>query len=75
MNCKAVYEGQRKTNPNKRVFILTRSAFAGQQRYSAATWSGDIAARWQDLKNQISAGLNFCISGNAKLIFTDIVYK
>jgi alpha-D-xyloside xylohydrolase len=45
------------------VFILTRSAFAGQQRYSAATWSGDVAARWYDLKVQISAGLNFCISG------------
>ncbi len=63
MNSKAVYEGQRKTNPNKRVFILTRSAFAGQQRYSAATWSGDVAARWEDLRNQISAGLNFSISG------------
>ncbi|MDH7606031.1 MAG: glycoside hydrolase family 31 protein, partial [Melioribacter sp.] len=63
MNSKAVYEGQRKTKPNQRVFILTRSAFAGQQRYSAATWSGDVAARWFDLKNQISAGLNFSLSG------------
>ena len=63
MNSKAVYEGQRKTNPNQRVFILTRSAFAGQQRYAAATWSGDIASRWEDLYNQISAGLNFSLSG------------
>lgn len=63
MNSKAVYEGQRKTKPNQRVFILTRSAFAGQQRYSAATWSGDVASRWFDLKNQISAGLNFSLSG------------
>lgn len=63
MNSKAVYEGQRKTKPNQRVFILTRSAFAGQQRYSAATWSGDVAARWFDLKNQIPAGLNFSLSG------------
>lgn len=63
MNCKAVYEGQRKTNPNQRVFILTRSVFAGQQRYSAATWSGDIATRWYDLKSQIPAGLNFSIAG------------
>ena len=63
MNSKAVYEGQREVKPNQRVFILTRSAFAGQQRYSAATWSGDVAARWEDLKNQISAGLNFCLSG------------
>ena len=63
MNCKAVYEGQRKSNPDSRVFILTRSAFAGQQRYSAATWSGDVAARWYDLKAQIPAGLNFSLSG------------
>jgi alpha-D-xyloside xylohydrolase len=64
MNAKGIYEGQRKTDPNKRVFILTRSAFAGQQRYSAATWSGDIASRWYDLKAQVSAGLNFALSGN-----------
>lgn len=63
MNCRAVYEGQRETFPDKRIFILTRSAFAGQQRYGASTWSGDIAARWEDLKNQIPAGLNFSISG------------
>ena len=63
MNSKNIYEGQRETAPNQRVFILTRSAFAGQQRYSAATWSGDIATRWYDLKAQISAGLNFSLSG------------
>jgi len=63
MNAKGVYENQRQTNPDRRVFILTRSAFAGQQRYAATTWSGDIAARWYDLKAQISAGLNFCLSG------------
>jgi len=63
MNAKGVYEGQRRSKPNQRVFILTRSAYAGQQRYSAATWSGDIATRWYDLKAQIPAGLNFCLSG------------
>jgi len=63
MNAKGIYEGQRQSNPDQRVFILTRSAFAGQQRYSAATWSGDIATRWYDLKAQIPAGLNFCLSG------------
>ena len=62
-NSRAVYEGQRKTDPDKRVFILTRSAFAGQQRYASATWSGDIVSRWYDLKAQIPAGLNFCLSG------------
>jgi alpha-D-xyloside xylohydrolase len=63
MNARGIYEGQRQTAPNQRVFILTRSAFAGQQRYAAATWSGDIAARWYDMKAQISAGLNFALSG------------
>ena len=60
---KAVYEGQRKTNPDQRVYILTRSAFAGLQRYAAANWSGDIASRWHDMKSQIPCGLNFCLSG------------
>ncbi len=63
MNAKGIYEGQRQTNPDQRVFILTRSAYAGQQRYAAATWSGDIVTRWYDLKTQIAAGLNFCLSG------------
>lgn len=60
---KGVYEGQRAANPKDRVFILTRSAYAGQQRYAAATWSGDVASRWSDLKDQIAAGVNFSISG------------
>ncbi len=63
MNAKGVYEGQRATNPNKRVFILTRSSYAGIQKYAATTWSGDIGSRWEDFKNQIPAGLNFCLSG------------
>jgi alpha-D-xyloside xylohydrolase len=45
------------------VFILTRSAFAGQQRYGANTWSGDVTSSWDALRNQISAGLNFSLSG------------
>ena len=52
-----------RTDPGQRIFILTRSAFAGLQRYSAANWSGDIAARWHDMKAQIPCGLNFCMSG------------
>jgi alpha-D-xyloside xylohydrolase len=63
LNAKGIYEGQREANPNNRVFILTRSAFAGSQSYAAATWSGDIAARWDDMKAQISAGVNFSMSG------------
>lgn len=63
MNAKGIYEGQRQSDPNNRVFILTRSYFAGQQRYSAAAWSGDIASRWHDMKDQIAAGVNFSMSG------------
>ncbi|HEV8369343.1 MAG TPA: TIM-barrel domain-containing protein [Pyrinomonadaceae bacterium] len=60
---KAIYEGQRTTTDRKRVVILTRSAFAGQQRYAAASWSGDISANWVTLKRQIPAGLSFSMSG------------
>ena len=63
VNADAIYNGQRGVEPDKRVFLLTRSGFAGLQRYSTATWSGDIATRWEDMKAQISAGLNFAISG------------
>lgn len=63
MSVGGVYDHQRKTSSDKRVFILTRSAFAGQQRYGANTWSGDIVASWQTLKKQIPAGLNFSLSG------------
>ncbi|SFA40974.1 alpha-D-xyloside xylohydrolase [Pedobacter suwonensis] len=63
MNANAIYNGQREADHNKRVFLLTRSGFAGLQRYSTATWSGDIASRWEDLKAQIPAGLNFAMSG------------
>ncbi|MDE5849660.1 MAG: DUF5110 domain-containing protein [Muribaculaceae bacterium] len=63
VNADAIYNGQRETDPDRRVFLLTRSGFAGLQRYSTATWSGDIATRWEDMKAQISAGLNFSMSG------------
>ena len=58
-----VYDAQRKVTSDKRVFILTRSAFAGQQRYGANSWSGDVDSRWSALREQISAGLNFSLSG------------
>jgi alpha-D-xyloside xylohydrolase len=60
---KTVYQGQRADAPDRRVFILTRSAFAGQQRYGAATWSGDIGHDWDTLRRQIPAGLNFVVTG------------
>ena len=58
-----VYEHNRRIAKEKRVYIFTRSAFAGQQRYGANSWSGDIKSTWEMLHNQISAGLNFSICG------------
>ena len=61
-----VYDNQRAmANGNdKRVLILTRSVFAGQQRYGSNTWSGDVQSNWNSLRNQVPAGLNFVLTGN-----------
>ncbi len=59
----AVYDGQRAAAENKRVVILSRSAYAGQQRNGSISWSGDISANWETLRRQIPAGLNFAMSG------------
>jgi alpha-D-xyloside xylohydrolase len=59
-----VYDHQVTDKPDVRPFILTRSAFGGIQRDSAAVWSGDVASRWDNLKEQMSAGLNFSLSGD-----------
>lgn len=63
VNADAIYNGQRSVNPNQRVFLLTRSGFAGEQRYSTATWSGDIGTRWEDMRAQMTAGMNYSMSG------------
>ena len=63
MTVGGVSDHQRSVSSDKRVFILTRSVFAGQQRYGSNTWTGDVLASWEALKNQISAGLNLSLSG------------
>ena len=63
MVSRAVYEGQRSVTDDKRVCILTRSAFSGQQRYGVINWSGDIGGNWDGYKRQITAGLNFVMTG------------
>lgn len=63
VNADAIYNGQRSVRPNQRVFLLTRSGFAGEQRYSTATWSGDIGTRWEDMRAQITAGMNYSLAG------------
>jgi alpha-D-xyloside xylohydrolase len=56
-------DGLRGSHPDTRPFILTRSGYAGVQRASSALWSGDVAARWDDLRDQISAGVNLSMAG------------
>jgi alpha-D-xyloside xylohydrolase len=63
MTTRAVYEGQRAASDDKRVFILSRSAFAGDQRYGVTAWSGDVLSDWLSYKRQIPAGLNYSVSG------------
>jgi alpha-D-xyloside xylohydrolase len=63
MVSQSVYEGQREVTADKRVCILTRSAFLGQQRYGIINWSGDVGCEWDTYKRQIVAGLNFTITG------------
>jgi alpha-D-xyloside xylohydrolase len=62
-NANSIYTGQRSVAPNQRVYILTRSGYAGQQRYSTATWSGDVTSTWTALAKQIPAGLGISIAG------------
>ena len=63
MTTGAVYDGQRGASDKKRVFILSRSAFAGDQRYAVTAWSGDINSDFFSFRRQIPAGLNFALSG------------
>lgn len=61
---RGLYENQRQTTEAKRVLNLTRSSFAGQQRYATVVWNGDTHASWQSFRQQIPAGLNFMATGN-----------
>src|SRR5689334_9735837 len=63
MTTAGVYQGQRAASDQKRVFILSRSGFAGSQRNAAAVWSGDINPTWAYFKKQVPAGLNYSVSG------------
>lgn len=63
MHTGGVHDHWRKTTDRKRVFILTRSGFLGQQRYATTVWSGDVIGTWMTFRRQITAGLNFQMSG------------
>ena len=63
---RGIYQSQRKDYPDspKRVFIMTRSSFAGQQHYGSNMWSGDVNSSWDMLRKQVPAGLSFSLTGN-----------
>ncbi|MDH7453814.1 glycoside hydrolase family 31 protein [Luteimonas composti] len=69
VHSEGVYQGSRKANPDKRVFILSRAYFAGQQRAGAAFWSGDIVPRWDDYREQISGLVNASMAGAPNVSF------
>lgn len=64
MTVGGVFDHQYQTSKEKRIFILTRSGFAGQQRYGCNVWSGDVVSTWDMLRKQVTAGLNFTLTGN-----------
>lgn len=63
LHSQGIYEGQRRTAPDKRVVNLTRSSYAGQHRYGTISWNGDICATWETLRRCIPEGVNFCATG------------
>ena len=63
MTVGGVYDHQRAETSDKRVIILTRSGFLGQQRYASNIWSGDVQSSWDMFRKQITAGLNFSLTG------------
>lgn len=63
LHSKGIYEHQRQHGEGKRVFILTRSGFIGQQKYGSVIWSGDVTSTWDALEKQIPAALNLSMMG------------
>ena len=63
---RGIYQSQRRDYPNssKRVFIMTRSSYAGQQHYGSNMWSGDVNSSWDMLRKPVPAGLSFTLTGN-----------
>jgi len=61
---RGIYQAQRQDDRGKRIFIMTRSSFAGQQHYGSNMWSGDVNSSWDMLRKQVPAGLSFSLTGN-----------
>lgn len=64
MTVGGVYDHQRAIDDSRRVFILTRSGYTGQQRYGCNVWTGDVTSTWDNLRKQVPAALNFTMTGN-----------
>lgn len=63
MTNKGIYEHQREVSDNKRLFLMTRSSYLGQQHYGSFSWSGDVTSSWESMQKQIPAGLNYSLCG------------
>lgn len=63
MTVGGVYDHQRAETDDKRAIILTRSGFLGQQRYASNVWSGDVQSSWDSFRKQVTAGLNYSLTG------------
>ena len=61
---RGIYQAQRQDDRGKRIFIMTRSSYAGQQHYGSNMWSGDVNSSWDMLRKQVPAGLSFTLTGN-----------
>ena len=61
---RGIYQAQRKDDKGKRIFIMTRSSYAGQQHYGSNMWSGDVNSSWDMLRKQVPAGLSYSLTGN-----------
>jgi alpha-D-xyloside xylohydrolase len=61
---RGIYQSQRKDDRDKRIFIMTRSSYAGQQHYGSNMWSGDVNSSWDMLRKQVPCGLSFTLTGN-----------
>lgn len=69
VHAEGVFRGSREAHPDKRVFILSRAFFAGQQRTASAFWSGDIVPRWDDMREQIPGLVNASMAGAPNVSF------
>jgi alpha-glucosidase len=62
LEAKAAYESIRQYRPQQRPFIVSRSGWAGLQRY-AWTWTGDTVSTWEALRQTVATVVGLGLSG------------